>query len=138
MEENRWEPLRCRVMMCDEEREAACSVRREAQQGVKCWRCGEVGHCLWTCPRKAVHPQKGEVQQEKRVVCVVCKGENHVARNCNSYWRWRELELREKVKRLRKKERELREKVKELKEQRERKKEKERVVRRTMQLLREV
>jgi len=126
-------------MMCDEEREAACSVRREAQQGVKCWRCGEVGHCLWTCPRKAVHPQKGEVQQEKRVVCVVCKGENHVARNCNSYWRWRELELREKVKRLRKKkERELREKVKELKEQRERKKEKERVVRRTMQLLREV
>ena len=125
--------------MCDEEREAACSVRREAQQGVKCWRCGEVGHCLWTCPRKAVHPQKGEVQQEKRVVCVVCKGENHVARNCNSYWRWRELELREKVKRLRKKkERELREKVKELKEQRERKKEKERVVRRTMQLLREV
>ena len=59
-EENRWEPLRCRVMMCDEEREAACSTRREAQQGVKCWGCGEVGHRLWTCPKKAARPHKGE------------------------------------------------------------------------------
>ena len=33
---NRWKPLECRVMRCDEKREAACSVRREAQQGVKC------------------------------------------------------------------------------------------------------
>jgi len=45
-QENRWEPLRCRVMRCDEEKEAARSVRREAQQGVKCWGCGEVGHRL--------------------------------------------------------------------------------------------
>ena len=115
------------------------SGRREAQQGVKCWGCGEVGHCLWTCPRKAAHPQKGEAQQEKRVVCVACKGENHVARNCDSYWRWRELELREEVKRLRKKrERELREKVRELKKQKEKKEGKERVVRHTMRPLREV
>jgi len=40
--ENRWEPLRCRVMRCDEEREAAHSTRREAQQEVKCWGCGDV------------------------------------------------------------------------------------------------
>jgi len=86
-EENRWEPLRCRVMMCDEEREVACSARREVQQGVKCWGYGEVGHRLWTCPKKVVHPHKGEAQQEKKGVCVACKRENHVARNCNSYWR---------------------------------------------------
>jgi len=46
LEENRWEPLRCRVMTCDEERKVVCSVRREAQQGMKCWGCGEVGHRL--------------------------------------------------------------------------------------------
>jgi len=34
--ENRWEPLRCRVMVCEEERRVACSVRREAQHLVKC------------------------------------------------------------------------------------------------------
>ena len=34
--ENRWELLRCRVMRCDEEREAAHSMRREAQRGVEC------------------------------------------------------------------------------------------------------
>jgi len=48
----------------------------------------------------------------------VCKAENHVARNCNSYWRWREQELRKKVK--------------ELKEQRKKAKGEERVVRCTM------
>ena len=138
-DENRWKPLECRVMRCDEEREAARSVREEAQQGVKCWGCGEVGHHLWTCPRKAAHPHRGEAQQEKKVVYVACKGENHVARNCDSYWRWRELELREEVKKLREqRERELREKVKKLKEQNERSKGKERVVRRTMRPLREV
>jgi len=85
LEENRWEPLRCRVMRYDEERETARSVGREAQQGVKCWGCGEVGHCLWTCPRKAARPQKGEAQQERKVMYVACKGENHIARNCDSY-----------------------------------------------------
>jgi len=36
LQENRWKTLECRVMRCDEEREAAYSMRREAQQGVKC------------------------------------------------------------------------------------------------------
>jgi len=139
LQENRWEPLRCRVMRCNEEREAARSIRREAQQGMKCWGCGEVGHRLWMCPKGAARPNKGKAQQERKVVCVACKGENHIARNCDSYWRWKELELREEVKRLReKKEQELREKVKELKEQGEKSKGKERVVRCTMRPLREV
>ena len=100
LQENRYKPLECRVMRYDEEREAAHSIRREAQQAVKCWGCGEAGHCLWTCPRKAARPPKGKVQQEGKVVCRTCKGENHVARNCDSYWRWREQELREEVKKL--------------------------------------
>ena len=61
-DENRWKPLECRVMRCDEEREAARSMRREAQQGVKCWGCGEMGHRLWTCPKKAARPHKGKAQ----------------------------------------------------------------------------
>jgi len=101
LDENRWKLLECRVMRCDEEREAACSVRREVQQGVECWGCGEVGHRLWTCPKKAACPHKGKAQQERKEVCRACKGENHVARNCDSYWRWRELELKEEVKKLR-------------------------------------
>ena len=133
LEENKWEPLRCRVMMCNEERKAACPSRREAQQAVKCWGCGEMGHCLWTCPRKTACPHKGEVQQERKVVCRVCKGENYIARNCNSYWRWREQELREEVKKLReRREQELRKEVKELKETEEKTKKEERVVRHTM------
>ena len=87
LQENRWKPLECRVMRCEEEREAACSIRREAQQAVKCWGCEEVGHRLWTCPTKAACPPKGEAQQEKRMVYTACKGENHIARNCDSYWR---------------------------------------------------
>jgi len=51
-QKNRWKLLECRVMRCDEEREVACSMRREAQQGMKCWGCGEKGHRLWTCPKK--------------------------------------------------------------------------------------
>ena len=138
-QENRWEPLRCRVMRCDKEREAACPIRREAQQGVKCWGCGEVGHRLWMCPTKAVHPPKEEVQQERKVVCKMCKGENHIARNCDNYWRWREQELREEVKKLReRKEQELRRKIKELKEQSKKVKGDERIVRRMMRPLRAV
>ena len=59
---NRWKTLECRVMRCDEEREVARSMRREAQRGVKCWGCGKVGHHLWMCPKKAAHPHKGEAQ----------------------------------------------------------------------------
>jgi len=86
---NRWQPLKYRVMACEEERKAACSEKRKAQQEVKCWGCGEEGHCLWTCPKKAACPEEGEVQQRK-LVCREWKGENHVARNYDSYWRWRE------------------------------------------------
>ena len=49
-------------MGCEENRLAACSIRRKAQHGVKCWGCGEEGHCLWACPKKAVHPKTGEAQ----------------------------------------------------------------------------
>ena len=129
-QENRWKTLECRVIRCDEEREAAHSIRREAQQGIECWGCEEVGHCLWMCPKKAARPHKREAQQERKVVCMACKGENHVARNCNGYWRWREQELREEVKKLREqREQKLRKKVKELKEEKEKTKGEERVVR---------
>ena len=46
LQENKWKPLECRIMRCDEEREAARSIRREAQQRIEYWGCGEVGHCL--------------------------------------------------------------------------------------------
>ena len=136
LQENRWKLLECRVMRCEEEREAARSIRREVQQAVKCWGCGEAGHHLWTCPTKAAHPPKGEAQQKRKIVCAACKGENHIVRNCDSYWRWRELGLREEVKKLRKQRiEELTKKTKELKEKA---KGEERVVRRTMRPLRAV
>jgi len=97
--ENRWEPLRCRVMVCEEERRVACSVRREAQHLVKCWGYGEEGHHLWMCPKKAAHPEQEKAQQRK-LVCRECKEKNHVERNCDTYWRWREQELRRKLKEL--------------------------------------
>ena len=82
----RWQPLRSRVMACEEERRAVSSERREAQQGVEYWRCREKGHHLWTYPKKAACPEWGEAQQ-KRMVCRECKGKNYVTRNCDSYWR---------------------------------------------------
>ena len=99
---NRWEPLRCRVMACKEERRVACSIRREAQQLVRCWGCGEEGHHLWTYPKKVVHPEQEKAQQRK-LVCRECKEENHVTRNCDSYWGWREQELRRKLRELKEK-----------------------------------
>ena len=64
---------------------------------------------------------------------MACKGENHIVKNCDSYWRWRELNLREEVKKLRKQKIEkLTRKVKELRETKEKDQGKERVVRRTM------
>jgi len=69
----------------------------------------------------------------------VCKGENYVARNCDSYWRWRERELKEEVKKLRERRiEELMKKVKELKKMKEKVQEEERVVRCTMRPLRTV
>ena len=139
LQENRWKPLECRVMRYDEEREAAHSIRREVQQMVKCWGCGEVGHCLWMYPMKAARPPKGEAQQGRKEMCRTCKGENHIARNCDTYWRWREQNLREEVKKLRKQRiEELTKKVKEIKEIKERAKGEERIVRRTMRPLRAV
>jgi len=108
------------MMACEEERKAVCLVRREAQQVLKCWGCGEAGHRLWMCPKKTARPEQEKAQQRK-LVCRECKEENHVARNCDSYWRWREQELKRKIK-------ELKEKMKG----------EERVVRHTMQPLREV
>jgi len=52
-------------MGCEEDRRAACSIRREAQQEIKCWGYGVVEHCLWECPSKVAHPVKGKVQQKK-------------------------------------------------------------------------
>ena len=134
--ENRWEPLRCRVMRCDEEREAACSIKRKAQQEVRCWGCGEAEHRLWMCPTKVACPAEGKVQQERRVVCRACKGEDHVARNCVDHWRRRERDLQEEVRKLR--EQKIEELTKKVKELKEKAKGEERVVRRTMQSLREV
>jgi len=86
LSENRWKPLECRVMACEEKRMAVHSVRREVQQLVKCWGYEEEGHHLWTCPKKAACPIQGKVQQRK-LRCEKCKEENHVARNCDNYWR---------------------------------------------------
>jgi len=139
LQENRWKLLECRVMRCDEEKEAACSVRGKAQQGMKCWGCGEAGHRLWTCSKKVAHPQQEEAQQERKMVCRTCKGENHVARNCDTYWRWREQNLKEEVKKLRERKiEELTKKVKELKEIKEKTRQEERVVRHIMRPLRAV
>jgi len=113
---NRWKSLECRVMRYDKEREAVCSIRRKAQQEARCWGCREIGHRLWTCPTKVARPQQREAQQARKVVCRTCKGENHVARNYDTYWRWREQSLKEEVKKLRKQKiEELTKKVKELK-----------------------
>ena len=131
--------MRCRVMRCDEEREVARSIRRKVQQEVKCWRCGEVGHCLWMCPTKAARPVKGKVQQERKVVCRACQREDYIARDCVDYWRRRERGLKEEVKKLRERRiEELTKKMKELKEIKEKAKGEERVVRHTMRPLREV
>ena len=100
------------------------------------WGYGEVEHHLWTCPTKAARPPKGEVQQERKMVCRACKGENHVARNCDTYWRWREQDLKEKVKKLR--EQRIEELTKRVKELKEKAKGEERVVRRTTRPLRAV
>ena len=72
-------------------------------------------------------------------MCGRCKGENHIARNCDNYWRWREQDLQEEVKKLRERKiEELTKKVKELKEMKEKAKGEGRVVRRTMRPLRAV
>ena len=87
---NRWEVLRSRVMRCGVEH-VVRPIKGNAQQERKCWGCGDVAHCLWACPKKAVHLGKGNMQQKvvgrteaermtKEVRCVKCgrKGMNMV------------------------------------------------------------
>jgi len=62
---NRWEALKSRVMSCGVER-AACPIKGEAQQYIRrCYGCGEAGHYVQRCPRKAAHPKRGNVQQRE-------------------------------------------------------------------------
>ena len=87
---NRWEVLRSRVIRCGVEH-VAYPIKGNAQQEKKCWGCGEVEHCLWTCSKKAARLLKGNAQQKvvgrteeekmmKEVKCVGCerKGMNTV------------------------------------------------------------
>jgi len=41
--------------------------------------------------------------QQRKLRCVVCKEENHVAKDCDNYWRWREQEVKRKLKELKEK-----------------------------------
>ena len=52
--------------------------------------------------QKGSTPVQGKAQQG-RLKCERCKEENHVTRNCDSYWRWREQELRKELKELKEK-----------------------------------
>jgi len=87
---NRWQALRSHVMRCGV-KSMACPIKGNAQQERRCWEYSEVGHCLWTCPKKAARPVKGEVQPKvvrrieaekmtKEVKCMKCgrKGMNTV------------------------------------------------------------
>jgi len=87
---NRWEALRSHVMRCGV-KNVVHPIKRNAQQERRCWGYGEVGHCLWACPKKAACLIKGEAQQKvvrktgrekmtKEVKYVKCgrKGENTV------------------------------------------------------------
>ena len=81
--------MRSCVMKCGVEH-AVHPTKGNAQQR-RCWGCGEVGHCLWACPKKAVHLREGNTQKKvvgrteveemiKEVKCVKCgrKGMNTV------------------------------------------------------------
>jgi len=87
---NRWEVLRSHVMRCGV-KSVVHPIRGNVQQKRRYWRCGEKGHCLWACPKKATHPEKGEAQQKvvrrtevermtREIKCVKCrrKGMNTV------------------------------------------------------------
>jgi len=74
-------------MGCKKNRKETCSIRRETQQRVRYWGCGELGHCLWTCPSKAA---KKEVQhKEERKLVPKTGGRNKVERK----WQTKEKEV---------------------------------------------
>ena len=79
--------MRTRVMGCEEDRKEVRSIRREAQQGVRCWGCGKLGHCLWACPSRTA---KRRVQQEKERKSVPeTRGRSKVERE----WKTKEKEV---------------------------------------------
>jgi len=41
--------------------------------------------------------------QQRKLRYVECKEENHVTKDCNNYWRWREQEVRRKLRELKEK-----------------------------------
>jgi len=83
---NRWNTLRTRVMGCKEDRKEVRSIRREAQQGVRYWGCGDLGHCLWICPSRAA---KRRVQhEEERKSVPETRGRSKVERE----WKTKEKE----------------------------------------------
>jgi len=70
---------------------AAHPTKGNLQQERKCWGCGDVGHCLWACPKKETCLEKGDAQQKvvrrtevekmtREVRCAKCgrKGTNAV------------------------------------------------------------
>jgi len=70
-------------MGCEEDRRVVHSIRRVAQQRMKCWGCGAIGHCLWECPNKTARPVKRKVQK-KEVKSVGAKEE------VRRVWHWKE------------------------------------------------
>jgi len=59
---------------------AACLIKGEAQQYTRrCYGCGETEHYVQWCPRKAVHPKRGNVQQ-KEVRAAVMERKQEVKR----------------------------------------------------------
>ena len=66
-------------MSCGVER-AARLIKGEAQQYTRrYYRCGEAGHYVQWCPRKAAHPKRGNAQQ-KEVRATVMERKQEVKR----------------------------------------------------------
>ena len=62
---NRWEALRSCVMSCGIE-QVVRPIKGEAQQYIRrCYSCGEAGHYIQWCPRKAAYPTRENPQQRE-------------------------------------------------------------------------
>ena len=69
--QNRWEALRSCVMSCGVEH-AVYLIKGEVQQYTRrCHGYGEAGHYIQWCPRKAVHPKRGNMQQKEVRAAVI-------------------------------------------------------------------